>query len=241
MSAPFWTLTRSPRVTPSSMKTSRPMTASRPIRAPVRIWARCQTLVPGPMLTSASRSAVAWMRADGSITRGSPGSLGGGCGARVYPRRRGPSTAHPGGPGRRRWSHEGPTHAPTCHCCPIATICRLFHWNTGPGSTTLRKSAVLAGTHSFVPASIQSSGPASRDPSQEGLRRRQRRQTRSRGGGFGDGRVTPPHLFQGRVSGNFSTPVDHVGGHIARTSGIVQTSCQRPNAASATRRPPWRP
>ena len=63
----------------------------------------------------------------------------------------------------------------------------------------------------------------------------------NRGGGFGDGRVTPPHLFQGRVSGNSSTPVDHVGGHIARTSGIVQTSCQRPNAASPTRRPPWRP
>ena len=50
------------------MKTSRPMTASRPIRAPRRICARCQTAVPGPMLTSASRSAVAWICADGSIT-----------------------------------------------------------------------------------------------------------------------------------------------------------------------------
>src|SRR3990172_5202261 len=50
------------------MKTSRPMMHSAPIRAPVRTCARCQMLVPRPTVTSASRSAEAWTRAEGSIT-----------------------------------------------------------------------------------------------------------------------------------------------------------------------------
>src|SRR5215212_2231256 len=50
------------------MNASRPTMQSSPSRAPVRICARCQMLVPGPTVTSGSRSAVAWTRAEGSIT-----------------------------------------------------------------------------------------------------------------------------------------------------------------------------
>src|SRR6476660_8418697 len=54
--------------TPSSMNASRPTTQSAPSVAPARTWARCQIDVPGPTVTSGSRSALAWTRADGSIT-----------------------------------------------------------------------------------------------------------------------------------------------------------------------------
>src|SRR2546422_7496982 len=68
MRAAFWTLTRSPRATPSSMNASRPITQSWPTRAPVLIWARFQMLVLGPTDTSDSMSAEACTRAEGSIT-----------------------------------------------------------------------------------------------------------------------------------------------------------------------------
>src|SRR6476620_401146 len=99
MSAWFWILTRLPIETPSSMNASRPTTHSAPIVAPDRTWARCQMLVPAPTLTSGSRSAVAWTRAEGSIT-GAEYSRGCGPGLMaVAPERRwtalaGPLRAH---------------------------------------------------------------------------------------------------------------------------------------------------
>ena len=65
MSAPFWIFVRSPISTPTSMNTSRPTTHSAPIRAPDRIWARCQTALPVPITTSSSMSAESWTRAPG--------------------------------------------------------------------------------------------------------------------------------------------------------------------------------
>ena len=73
--------------------------------APVRSCARCQTAVPGPTPASASSSAVAWMRAEGSITmcRLLDGLRADDGGARVYGRSR-PSPA--GADGHRDIDHD---------------------------------------------------------------------------------------------------------------------------------------
>src|SRR4029079_7062234 len=81
------------------MKTSRPTMHSAPILAPVRTWARCQMLVPGPTATSGSGSARAWTGAEGSITGRSETPSGRSGNGGEYIAR---ALASPGGPRRRR-------------------------------------------------------------------------------------------------------------------------------------------
>src|SRR4051812_15924027 len=88
------------------MNASRPTMQPSPSRAPVRICARCQMLVPGPTVTSGSRSAVAWTRAEGSITGRSEAPCGVvGTAASISPGRS-RSSFPTGAPGPGRWARS---------------------------------------------------------------------------------------------------------------------------------------
>src|SRR4029450_1150 len=71
MDTKFWILHPAPITTPESTKADLPRTQRSPIRAPLRTWAKCQTLVPAATSAPSSTTAVGWISGPPLSTRGS--------------------------------------------------------------------------------------------------------------------------------------------------------------------------